>query len=69
MPTVKRHKDMPCEPSFSFVSDSLLSVGAEPAFIYEQMVQKLENDVRNHIKVENQLKLILGKSDTKCHFD
>ena len=39
----------------------ILTVGAEPGFVYEQMVQKLENDVRNHIKVENQLKLILGK--------
>ena len=59
--TMKRRRDMPFEPSFSFVSDSALSMGAELPFVYEQMIQKLEADVRNHIKVENQLKLILGK--------
>ena len=61
IPTVKRHRDVPYEPSFSFISDSALSIGAEPHFIYEQMIQKLEADVRNHIKIENQLKLLLGK--------
>ena len=58
---MKRRKDLKNEPYFSFVSDSVLSMGAELPFIYEQMIQKLEADVRNHIKVENQLKLIIGK--------
>lgn len=49
------------EQSFSFITDSAISMGAEQTFVYEQMIQKLESDVRNHIKVENQLKLILGK--------
>eukprot|EP00345_Euplotes_harpa_P007712 CAMPEP_0168346836 /NCGR_PEP_ID=MMETSP0213-20121227/18563_1 /TAXON_ID=151035 /ORGANISM="Euplotes harpa, Strain FSP1.4" /LENGTH=51 /DNA_ID=CAMNT_0008355673 /DNA_START=87 /DNA_END=242 /DNA_ORIENTATION=- len=42
-----------------------IDIGAEPMFIYEQMVQKLEEDVRNHIKVENQLKLILESTQFK----
>lgn len=65
--TMKRRRDMPYEPSFSFVSDSAISMGAELPFIYEQMIQKLESDVRNHIKVENQLKLILGKHEEISH--
>jgi hypothetical protein len=58
--TMKRRRDLPNEPSFSFISDSAISMGAELSFIYEQMIQKLEADVRNHIKIENQLKLIIG---------
>lgn len=46
--------------SFSFISNNEFLIGAEPAFVYEQIIQKLESDIRNHIKVENQLKLILG---------
>ena len=58
--SMKRFKDMG-DQSFSFITDSAISMGAEQTFVYEQMIQKLESDVRNHIKVENQLKLILGK--------
>ena len=59
--SMKRHRDMLCDSSFSFISNNELLIGAEPAFVYEQIIQKLEGDVRNHIKIENQLKLILGK--------
>lgn len=58
--SMKRIRDVG-EQSFSFLSDSAISIGAELPFVYEQMIQKLESDVRNHIKTENQLKLILGK--------
>ena len=50
---VKRHRDLE-ETEFSFLF-------AEDGGIYEQMVQKLESDIRSHIRVENQLKLIIGK--------
>ena len=58
--SMRRHKDMLWDMSFSFISNNEFLIGAEPAFVYEQIIQKLESDIRNHIKVENQLKLILG---------
>ena len=46
--------------SFWFDSESAVSLEDDLPFVYEQIIQKLEGDIRNHIKVENQLKLILG---------
>lgn len=50
---IKRHRDLE-ETEFSFLI-------ADDGGIYEQIIQKLESDVRAHIRVENQLKLIIGK--------
>ena len=55
---MRRHRDMPYESSFSFLVGN--GWKGDQAFVYEQIIQKLEADVRTHIKIENQLKLIIG---------
>ena len=46
-----------------------MSQESKPPEIYEEMIQKLEADVRNHIKVEQQMKLhsdsVLDKLEDK----